>query len=73
MQDRTLVVVATDARINERLVARGMDPMDGPRLTDVLLEATGLQLSSRDALRDWNPDRLAGDPRVRPILERYTA
>ena len=32
MQDRTIVVLATDARINERLIARGMDPMRGPCL-----------------------------------------
>lgn len=71
MADRTLVVMATDARINERLVARGMAPMAGPRLTDILQEATGVRLESRDALRDWQPERMAGDPRVRAVLERY--
>jgi hypothetical protein len=71
MQDRTIVVLATDARINERLIARGMDPMRGPCLAQVLHEATGEQLSSKDALRLWDPDRLAGDPRVRAVLRRY--
>ena len=41
MPDRMIVVLATDARINERLIARGMDPMRGPCLADVLHEATG--------------------------------
>jgi hypothetical protein len=71
MQDRTIVVLATDARINERLIARGMDPMRGPCLADVLHEATGERLSSRDALRLWDPDRLASDPRVSAVLRRY--
>jgi hypothetical protein len=71
MQDRTIVVLATDARINERLIARGMDPMRGPCLADVLHEATGERLSSRDALRLWDPDRLAKDPRVSAVLRRY--
>ena len=70
-QDRTMVVLATDARINERLIARGMDPMRGPRLADVLHEAIGEKLSSRDALKLWDPERLAGDPRVRAVLSRY--
>lgn len=73
MHDRTLIVLATDARINERLVARGMDPMRGPRLTEILNEATGQTWSSRDALRDWLPDRLAEDPRVREVLIRHVA
>ena len=71
MQDRTIVVLATDARINERLIARGMDPMRGPCLADVLLEATGERLTSREALRLWDSDRLAGDPRVSAVLRRY--
>ena len=71
MQDRTIVVLATDARINERLIARGMDPMRGPCLADVLQEAIGERLTSRDALRLWDPDRLARDPRVRAVLSRY--
>ena len=58
-------------RINERLIARGMDPMRGPCLTEVLQEATGERLTSRDALRLWDPERLAGDPRVRAVLRRY--
>ena len=69
MPDRMIVVLATDARINERLIARGMDPMRGPCLADVLQEAY-LDLS-REALRLWNPERLAGDPRVRAVLSRY--
>lgn len=73
MPDRAIVVFATDARINERLVARGMDPMSGPRLTDILAEATGEKLSSRDALRLWQPDRMAGDPRVRAVIQKYVA
>ncbi|MFO1210596.1 MAG: hypothetical protein U1E40_15465 [Amaricoccus sp.] len=71
MQDRTIVVLATDARINERLIARGMDPMRGPCLAEIVQEATGERLSSKDALRLWNPERLAGDPRVRAVLRRY--
>jgi hypothetical protein len=71
MDERAIVVFATDARINERLVARGMDPMEGPRLTDILHEATGEILSSKEALRLWQPDRLAQDPRVRRVLQRY--
>lgn len=70
-QDRIIVVLATDARINERLIARGMDPMRGPCLADVLQEATGERLTSRDALRLWDPERLAQDPRVRQVLTRY--
>ena len=71
MQDRTIVVLATDARINERLIAQGMDPMRGPCLADVVQEATGERLSSREALRQWDPARLAGDPRVSAVLMRY--
>ncbi len=71
MQDRAIIVLATDARINERLVARGMDPMDGPCLTEILQEATGEKLSSKEALRLWDPDRLARDSRVREVLKRY--
>jgi hypothetical protein len=71
MQERTIVVLATDARINERLIARGMDPMSGPCLADVLQEAIGERLSSREALRLWDPERLAGDPRVSAVLRRY--
>lgn len=70
-QDRTMVVLATDARINERLIARGMDPMRGPCLADVLQEAIGERLSSREALKLWDPERLARDPRVRAVLSRY--
>ncbi len=73
MPDRAIVVFATDARINERLVARGMEPMNGPRLTDILAEATGEKLSSKEALRLWQPDRMAGDPRVRAVIEKYVA
>ena len=71
MQDRTIVVLATDARINERLIARGMDPMRGPCLAEVLHEAIGERLSSKDALRLWDPERLANDPRVSAVLRRY--
>ncbi len=71
MQDRTIVVLATDARINERLIARGMDPMRGPCLADILHEATGERLSSKEALKLWDPERLAGDPRVRAVLSRF--
>ena len=55
MQDRTIVVLATDARINERLIARGMDPMRGPCLAEILHEATGERLTSKEALRLWDP------------------
>ena len=71
MQNRTIVVLATDARINERLIARGMDPMRGPCLADILHEATGERLSSKEALKLWDPERLAGDPRVRAVLNRF--
>jgi hypothetical protein len=73
MNERAIVVFATDVRINERLVARGMDPMEGPRLTEIVHEATGEKLSSRDALRLWCADRLVEDPRVRAVLERRLA
>jgi hypothetical protein len=71
MTDRTLVVLATDARINERLVARGMEPMGGPVLGAVLQEATGVSLPSREALRLWDPERLASDPRIAAVLRRH--
>jgi len=71
MDERAAIVLATDARINERLVARGMEPMSGPRLTNILREATGESLSSQDALRHWRPERLARDPRVREALMKY--
>jgi hypothetical protein len=71
MDERAIVVFATDARINERLIARGMDPMEGPRLTEIVHEATGESLTSREALRLWQPERLAQDPRVRRVLQRY--
>jgi hypothetical protein len=71
MEDRAIVVFATDARINERLVARGMDPMEGPRLTEILHEATGERLTPKEALRLWQPDRLVRDPRVRRVLQKY--
>ena len=38
---------------------------------EILHEATGERLTSKEALRLWNPDRLAGDPRVRAVLSRY--
>jgi hypothetical protein len=41
MDDSRLSGLATDARINERLIARGLDPMKGPVLTQVLREALG--------------------------------
>ena len=71
MQDQSVLVLATDARINERLIARGMDPMGGPCLAAVIHEATGERLTSRDALRLWGRERLAGDPRVRAVLTRF--
>ena len=73
MLDRTLVVLATDARINERLIARGMAPMNGPVLGAILHEATGESLPSREALRVWNPERMARDPRVAAVLRRHVA
>lgn len=73
MNERAIVVFATDARINERLVARGMDPMEGPCLTEIVHEATGEKLSSKDALKQWCAERLVGDPRVRAVLERRLA
>lgn len=73
MQDRMITVLATDARINERLIARGMDPMRGPCLADVVHEATGERLSSREALRHWTSDRLAGDPRVCAVLKKFAS
>ena len=41
-----------------------------PRSVDEAL-AIGERLSSRDALKLWYPERLAGDPRVRAVLRRY--
>ena len=73
MNERAIVVFATDARINERLVARGMDPMEGPRLTEIVQEATGEALSPKEALKLWQPDRLVQDPRVRAVLKRRLA
>ncbi|CAN5663407.1 hypothetical protein BH23PSE1_BH23PSE1_14960 [soil metagenome] len=73
MDDRTIAGLATDARINERLVARGMDPMRGPVLSQLLREATGESLTSREALRLWNADRLAADRRVRAVLSRMAS
>ena len=71
MPDRMIVVLATDARINERLIARGMDPMRGPCLGDVIKQAHGERLSSREAQRLWKPQRDGGDTRVRAVLSRY--
>ncbi len=71
--DRTLIVLATDARINERLIARGMAPMEGPVLGAILQEATGEVVPSREALRTWDPERLARDPRVAAVLRRHMA
>jgi hypothetical protein len=71
MDDRTIADLAVDARINERLIARGMDPMRGPVLSQVLREATGEEMSSWDALRAWKPERLASDRRIRAVLSRY--
>ncbi|HPG23781.1 MAG TPA: hypothetical protein PLH75_13420 [Amaricoccus sp.] len=71
MQDRALVVLATDARINERLIARGMAPMEGPSLGAILREATGESLASKEALRLWGADRLVRDPRVAAVLRRH--
>lgn len=73
MTDRTLVVLATDARINERLIARGMDPMGGPVLGTILREATGESLPSREALRLWGPERMARDPRIAAVLRRHAS
>lgn len=73
MLDRTLVVLATDARINERLIARGMVPMAGPVLGAILHEATGESVPSREALRIWDPERMARDPRVAAALRRHVA
>jgi hypothetical protein len=71
MQNNAVLVLATDARINERLIARGMEPMTGPCLAAIIHEATGERLSSKEALRLWGRERLAGDPRVRAVLTRY--
>ena len=50
-----------------------MQPMRGPCLADVLHEATGKRMTSREALRDWSPERLARDPRTRQVIEKYGA
>jgi hypothetical protein len=71
MDDVRLAGLATDARINERLVARGLAPMKGPVLTAVLKEALGQSIPSQEALRQWKPDRLTTDRRVRAVLTRY--
>ena len=73
MDDVSLADLATDARINERLIARGMDPMKGPVLSQILHEALGETFSSHDALRIWKPERLTADRRVRAVLSRYAA
>ncbi len=73
MDHRALIVLATDARINERLIARGMDPMGGPVLGAVLREATGESLPPREALRLWDAERIAGDPRVAEVLRRHSS
>jgi hypothetical protein len=73
MEDERLAGLATDARINERLIARGLDPMQGPVLSRILHEALGELISSHDALRMWKPDRLTADRRVRAVLRRYAA
>ena len=71
MPDQTVLVLATDARINERLIARGMDPMNGPCLAEIIHEATGERLTSKDALRLWGRERMARDARVRAVLSRF--
>ena len=73
MEDASLAGLATDARINERLIARGMDPMKGPILSQILHEALGEPISSHEALRAWKPERLTADRRVRAVLRRYAA
>jgi hypothetical protein len=71
MNDAHLADLATDARINERLIARGMDPMKGPVLSQILHEALGETISSHEALRTWKSDRMTADRRVRAVLSRY--
>jgi hypothetical protein len=71
MDELRLTGLATDARINERLIARGLDPMKGPILSQVLQEALGEKISSSEALRQWKPERLTADRRVRAVLRRY--
>lgn len=73
MNEVHLANLATDARINERLIARGMDPMKGPVLSQILQEAFGECLPSHEALRLWKPERLTADQRVRAVLTRYAA
>ena len=71
MDESRLAGLATDARINERLIARGLDPMKGPVLSQILHEALGEQVPSDEALRLWKPERLTADRRVRAVLRRY--
>lgn len=71
MDESHLAGLATDARINERLIARGLDPMKGPVLSQVLKEALGQSLPSHEALRLWKPERMTADQRVRTVLSRY--
>jgi hypothetical protein len=71
MDDTRLSGLATDARINERLIARGLDPMKGPILTQILHEALGEAVPSHEALRLWKSERLTRDRRVRAVLSRY--
>jgi hypothetical protein len=73
MEDTRLTGLATDARINERLIARGLDPMKGPVLSQILHEALGRTVPSQEALRIWNAERLTTDRRVRAVLRRYAA
>jgi hypothetical protein len=71
MEEVRLAGLATDARINERLIARGLAPMKGPILTAVLKEALGQSVSSQEALRQWKAERLTRDRRIRAVLSRY--
>ncbi len=71
MDESHLTGLATDARINERLIARGLDPMKGPVLSQILEEALGQSLPSHEALRLWKPERMTTDQRVRAVLCRY--
>ncbi len=73
MDESHLTGLATDARINERLIARGLDPMKGPILSQVLEEALGQSLPSHEALRQWKPERMTADQRVREVLRRYAS
>jgi hypothetical protein len=71
MDEQRLNGLATDARINERLIARGLDPMRGPVLSKILQEALGQHVPSHEALRLWKAERLITDTRVRAVLRRY--